>query len=613
MLHLLSLFSGIGAFEKALDNIGADYRLINYCEIDRYAAGAFARVHGVSEDLNLRDVTTVDPASVPRVDLITYGFPCQDISVAGRQRGFVDSEGNSTRSGLFFEALRIIRGCRPLYAIAENVKALTSKKFKEEFKTVLDGLAAEGYVNYWAVLNAKDYGVPQNRERVFIVSIRADADMGVFKFPEKIPLTRHLKDVLEDDVPEKFYISSDKAQRLLESLNSTYRSEKESDQIVLAGAMPGFRQNNRVIDPSGVSPTLTARDYKDPCRVLVGGLCLDATVGFDGVPRVYEDTAPTLRAGRSGLMVVEDEPKIMQVGNFVTTGNFRNPQRGRVYDPAGLSPTLNTAQGGDTMPHIIEPVCAASRGRNPENPGDRTPGAETEQRLEVNREGLCNTITTVQKDNYILEPAALRPERTEYGKQIRKSYENGEITEKRSNMCKLAPRDDGITNTLTTVQKDNLIIEPAISKVGNIDGHETGAVLSPDGLCKTLKASDYKNPVKTLVPADPLIVGSLQKNAAVKSDGVAPCLTASMGLGGGQTPVLVPFTVPFRIRKLTPRECWRLQGFTDEDFDRAATGASNSQLYKMAGNSIAVPCLEAIFRNLLEGQHALLEVINDSI
>lgn len=395
--------------------------------------------------------------------------------------------------------------------------------------------------------------------------------MGIFYFPEKIPLTRRLKDVLEDDVPEKFYISSDKAQRLLESLNATYRSGKESDQIVHAGLMPGFRQ--RVIDPQGVSPTLTARDYKDPCRVLVGGSCLDATVGFDGAPRIYDDTAPTLRAGRSGLMVVEDDSKIMQVGNLVTTGNFKNSQRGRVYDPAGLCPTLNTMQGGGLAPKIIEPVCAASRGRNPTNPGDRTPGVETEQRLEVNREGLCNALTTVQKDNYILEPAALRPERTEYGKQIRKSYENGEITEKRSNMCKLAPRNDGITNTLTTVQKDNYIREPA----------------------------------------DPLIIGSLQKNAAVKSDGVAPCLTASLGLGGGQTPVLMPSAAPFRIRKLTPRECWRLQGFTDEDFDRAAVGASNSQLYKMAGNSIAVPCLEAIFRNLLEGQHALLEVISDGI
>lgn len=321
--------------------------------------------------------------------------------------------------------------------------------------------------------------------------------------------------------------------------------------------MPGFRQNNRVIDPRGVTPTILARDYKDPCRVLVGGSCLDATVGFDGAPRVYTDSVPTLRAGRSGLMVVEGEPKIMQIGNFVTTGNFRNPQRGRVYDSEGLAPTLHTGGGGDTMPHIIEPVCAASRGRNPENPGDRTSGIKTEQRLEINGDGVCNT--------------------------------------------------------LTTVQKDNLVIEPAICKVGNIDGHESGVVLSPDGICKALKATDYKNPVKTLVSADPLIIGSLQKNAAVKSDGVAPCLTASMGLGGGQIPVLIPSAAPFRIRKLTPRECWRLQGFTDDDFDRAAAGASNSQLYKMAGNSIAVPCLEAIFRNLLEGQHELLEVINGSL
>lgn len=510
MLHLLSLFSGIGAFEKALDNVGADYRLINYCEIDRYAAGAFARVHGVSEDLNLRDVTTVDPASLPRVDLITYGFPCQDISVAGRQRGFVDSEGNSTRSGLFFEALRIIRGCRPLYAIAENVKALTSKKFKEEFKTVLDGLAAEGYVNYWAVLNAKDYGVPQNRERVFIISIRADADMGVFKFPEKIPL----------------------------------HTGGGGDTM-----------------PHIIEPVCAADRWRNPENPG------DCTPGAKTVRR--------LEINYTGLC------------NALTTNQTTNL--------------------------VIEPVCAASRGRNPNNPGDRTPGAETEQRLEVNREGLCNTITTVQKDNYILEPAALRPERTEYGKQIRKAYENGEISEKRSNMCKLIPRDDGITNTLTTVQKDNYILEPHIKKVGNIDGHETGEVLHPDGLCKTLKATDYKNPAKIMEPADPLIVGSLQKNAAVKSDGVAPCLTASMGLGGGQTPVLIPSAAPFRIRKLTPRECWRLQGFTDEDFDRAAAGASNSQLYKMAGNSIAVPCLEAIFRNLLEGQHALLEVINGGI
>jgi DNA (cytosine-5)-methyltransferase 1 len=152
------------------------------------------------------------------VDLITYGFPCQDISAAGKQRGFEDKDGNRTRSGLFFEALRIIEETRPLYAIAENVKALTSKKFEKEFKTVLDSLDGAGYNNYWAVLNAKDYGIPQNRERVFIVSIRKDIDKGGFKFPEKMPLNIRVKDILENNVDEKYYINTEKARQLIKKL-----------------------------------------------------------------------------------------------------------------------------------------------------------------------------------------------------------------------------------------------------------------------------------------------------------------------------------------------------------------------------------------------------------
>lgn len=146
---------------------GHEYQLVGYCEIDKYAANAYSQIHGVSEELNLCDVTKVNTILMDDVDLITYGFPCQDISAAGKQRGFEDKDGNRTRSGLFFEALRIIEETRPLYAIAENVKALTSKKFEKEFKTVLDSLNDAGYNNYWAVLNAKDYGIPQNRERVF--------------------------------------------------------------------------------------------------------------------------------------------------------------------------------------------------------------------------------------------------------------------------------------------------------------------------------------------------------------------------------------------------------------------------------------------------------------
>lgn len=198
MLNVLSLFSGIGAFEKALDNLNIPYNLVGYCEIDKYASKAYSLIHNVPEELNLQDVTKVDILDIlDDVDLITYGFPCQDISNAGKQKGFTDENGERTRSGLFFEALRIIEDYNPKFAIAENVKALTSKKFTEEFRIVLESLEEAGYNNYWQVLNAKDYGIPQNRERVFIISIRKDIDKG-FTFPQPVPLELRLKDILEE-------------------------------------------------------------------------------------------------------------------------------------------------------------------------------------------------------------------------------------------------------------------------------------------------------------------------------------------------------------------------------------------------------------------------------
>lgn len=208
MLNVLSLFSGIGAFEKALDNLGIEYKLLGYCEIDKYASKAYSLIHNVPESMNYTDVTKIDDLDFidEDIDLITYGFPCQDISLAGKQKGFTDEEGKTTRSGLFFEALRIIEDYKPKYAIAENVKNLTSKKFSKEFSIVLDSLEKAGYRNYWKVLNAKDYGIPQNRERVFIVSIRKDLNQD-FVFPEKIPLKLRLKDLLEDSVDRKYFLS----------------------------------------------------------------------------------------------------------------------------------------------------------------------------------------------------------------------------------------------------------------------------------------------------------------------------------------------------------------------------------------------------------------------
>lgn len=206
-MKVLSLFSGIGAFEKALNNLGVDYELVNYCEIDKYASKSYAAIHGIDESLNLGDITKVNEKKLPKdIDLITYGFPCQDISLAGKQKGLFNDDGTQTRSGLFFDALRIIEETKPRVAIAENVKNLTSKKFALQFKIVLDSLKAAGYNNYFQILNAKDYGIPQNRERVFIVSIRKDIDNGEFKFPEDFPLKLRLKDMLETEVDEKYYL-----------------------------------------------------------------------------------------------------------------------------------------------------------------------------------------------------------------------------------------------------------------------------------------------------------------------------------------------------------------------------------------------------------------------
>ena len=206
-IRLLSLFSGIGAFEKALDRCGIPYELVGYCEIDKYASKSYSAVHGVSEEMNLWDVCKVDAKPwLNTVDLMTYGFPCQDISVAGRQKGLIDEEGGYTRSGLFFEALRIINECKPRIAIAENVRNLMSQAFVDQYHIVQESLGEAGYINYVAILNARDFGIPQNRERVFIVSIRKDEDMG-YIFPNPIPLELCLKDLLEDKVAEKYYLS----------------------------------------------------------------------------------------------------------------------------------------------------------------------------------------------------------------------------------------------------------------------------------------------------------------------------------------------------------------------------------------------------------------------
>ena len=201
MIRVFEVFAGYGSQSIALRNLGIEHEVVAISEIDKYAIKAYEAIHGAT--LNLGDISKIDPKDIPQHDLFTYSFPCQDLSVAGKQAGL----GKGTRSGLLYECEKIIEHCRPKYLLLENVKNLVGKKFKADFDKWLEYLEGLGYTNYWQVLNAKNYGVPQNRERVFVISILGEHKS--FEFPSPIHLTKCIRDILEDKT-DNIEISVDK-------------------------------------------------------------------------------------------------------------------------------------------------------------------------------------------------------------------------------------------------------------------------------------------------------------------------------------------------------------------------------------------------------------------
>lgn len=205
MIKVLSLFSGIGAFEKALNRAGIDYELVNYCEIDKHASKSYSKIHNVDEYLNLWDVTTVDTNKLSKdIDLLTHGSPCQSYSISGKQEG--GDKGSGTQSSLMWETVRIVEDTKPKVIVWENVKNVLSKKHRHNFDAYIESLCELGYNSYYKVLNAKDYGIPQNRERIFVISIRKDIDDNNFEFPSGFPLELRLRDMMDDIVDEKYYL-----------------------------------------------------------------------------------------------------------------------------------------------------------------------------------------------------------------------------------------------------------------------------------------------------------------------------------------------------------------------------------------------------------------------
>jgi DNA (cytosine-5)-methyltransferase 1 len=269
MIKVVELFSGVGSQRMALDRLDIDFEVVGISEIDKYALQSYEAIHG--DCPNLGDITKINPEDVPEHDLLTYSFPCQDISIAGKMQGL--KKGGDTRSGLLWEVSKIIKQHRPKYLLLENVKNLVGKQFKPDFDKWLQWLDKQGYVNYYDVLNAKDYGIPQNRERVFVVSIRKDVnakrtpyEIGFFdnityNFPKPIELKLKLKDMLEEDVDEKYYINQEKIKNFIK----TSKNKNKIGELNFYN----FNQEDTVWNIKNIAPTITASGANSKIKILI--------------------------------------------------------------------------------------------------------------------------------------------------------------------------------------------------------------------------------------------------------------------------------------------------------------------------------------------------------
>lgn len=561
-LRLIELFAGIGSQTQALTNIGVPHTVVGISEIDKYAIQSYKAMHG--EVTNFGDIQEIK--SLPDADLWTYSFPCQDISVAGKGAGI--KEG--TRSGLLFEVERLLitaseNGNLPKYLLLENVKNLVSKKFKADFDRWLYFLSSLGYTNYWQILNAKNYGIPQNRERVFCVSIRGEHKP--FKFPEKMELKLRLRDMIDEVVDEKYYL---KESTIRSIVNSSFNSRRDS-----------IRKGD------DVAYTILARDFKGPQCVHVGEVVGGKWDKMHDISR-------------------------------------------RVYEPDGISPTVHCQQGGNTELKIAEnfvlgggeedPVIVAMRGRNPDNPSDRSKGAPLEQRLEANEQGICNSLTTVQKDNLVMEK---KRGSKEYVARRYKEFieEKGYIPEmfvayNKQEVADIAPTitgqcscPSGSSAVLKLETEDVKVLAPnnwghkAGDGTATRERRETDIVPALQANAGQTQQSYLKIKVATKQGYEKAEEGDYVNitfpSSKTKRGRVGRGIAQTLTCGDGNAIV----TENVRIRKLTPRECLRLMGWNDEQIDKiAAMNVSATQQYRQAGNGIVVQVLEFIFKALFLGE-----------
>jgi DNA (cytosine-5)-methyltransferase 1 len=507
-LKLMSLFSGIGAFEKSLTNLNIDYKLVGFSEIDKYAIKSYCAIHNVDESLNLGDISKINKTNLPEFDILVGGSPCQSFSVAGARKGFED-----TRGTLFFQYVETLKCKQPKYFVYENVKGLINHDKGKTLDTITQSFDEVGYRIDLELLNSKYFNVPQNRERIYILGIREDlinneewiidekrngvlikgkkrlGDLAIkthnFKWPKQKMVSKRLRDILEDNVGERYYLSEEKTAKLVEQL-------EERNQIKGEAPLP-INRVSRGPETRGDSLAYA----------------LKASAGEGTFNKQY---------------LLEDSPQMLGLCDIKGNESVR-----RVYSADGISPTLTTMGGGHREPKIAELAA----------PDDMSYCIDANYAKGISPGGIGKGRRT-----HVLEEVPIEYSRkTGIGKELDTAHT-------------LSASD---WRGLNRNQKQNAVLE-------------VRPCLTPDRTEKRQEGRRFKE------NDDPAFtINTIDRH----------------GVAVGNYP-------KYRIRKLIPLECFRLQAFSDEDFQKCVdVGISNSQLYKQAGNSITVTVLEEIFAELL--------------
>ena len=454
-MKFIDFFAGIGGFHPGLESAG--YEMVGWVEWDKYARKSYEALYDTEGKYTANDIKSIkDGKELPTADLWAFGSPCTNISLAGNRVGL-----KGEQSSMFFEVIRLLNDRsweeKPAVLLMENVKNLLSSNRGWDFATVINKMDEAGYDVEWEVFNSS-WTIPQNRERVYIVGHkRGIAYTPVFPiYRESLEAKRKynmLRDVLEQEVDEKFYLSREKVEQLLANDKKSTFSNGGDIKVVGNTSNTRYRSHD-VVDSCGVSKTITASEgVKVNSLIGIGVLGNTSNTGHHTEDVLDEKGLSKTLTAASFKHPVQIATEVKQVGNISHSTSFGgNPQTGRVYDESGLSPTLNTMQGGGREPKVLVEPCL------------------TPDRVNKRQNGRC--------------------------------FKN----------------NDEPSFTLTAADRHGIL------------------------------------------------------------------------LSNGKTYV---------IRKLTPLECWRLQGFTDEQFYKAKqAGVSNTQLYKQAGNAVTVPVVEAIAEKL---------------